>query len=97
MAARKTTNPPTTPPVPTGPIDDGQLKRLITYHRDSLWSHRWQMAPATEQLEKQTVQALEHYRDLLAVIDGNPPEPEPITQEPCLPPRETAPPPGDPH
>jgi len=68
-----------------------QLTALIKYHRDSLWTHRWQMAPATEQAEKQTVQALEHYRRLLDVIDGREPDADPFQEEPSLPPAEEAP------
>lgn len=63
------------------PLSRDDLLRTIRYHRISLLSHRWQMSPATEQLEKQTVQALEHYRDLCDCIDNREPSPDPITFE----------------
>ncbi|MBA7696133.1 hypothetical protein ES703_104775 [subsurface metagenome] len=74
----------------TAPISLDDLNATIKYHQDSLASHRWQMSPSAEQLEKQTILALEHYRDLLAIIDNRPEEPEPLTQTPSLPPLENA-------
>jgi len=73
----------------TGPITRDELVALIRYHRDSLSSHRWQMAPSAATLLENTIKALTHYRDLLDVIDAREPEPDPFTPEPSLPPLET--------
>lgn len=67
------------------PIEYDHLDQIITFHQDSLWSHRWQMAPATEQLEKDTVQALKHYRRLLHVLDNTAEFPDPELTPPNYP------------
>ena len=74
----------------TGPIHREDLDALIRFHRDSLFSHRWQMSPSSAVLLENTVKVLEHYRDLTDVIDGREPDPDPFTPEPSLPPQETA-------
>lgn len=74
----------------TTPLERDELTALIDHHRDTLWSLRWQLSTTGEQVLKQTIQALEHYRDLCDVIDARPfQEPEPET-EPALPPALTS-------
>lgn len=74
----------------TTPIDRTDLQALIKHHRDTLWSHRWQMSSAAESNLKNTIQALEHYRDLCDTIDSRPPDPDPYQEEPALPAEPTA-------
>lgn len=61
----------------TQPIDRDQLGRLIRHHQDNLYSSAHLMNPSTRELEKQTVQALQHYRILLDVIDSREPDHDP--------------------
>lgn len=75
----------------TAPITRDDLDATIKYHRDGLWSHRWQMDTACVHQCEQTIKALEHYRALLDLIDARPfqePRPE---QVPALPPVEHGP------
>ena len=75
----------------TAPISRDDLDSTIRYHQDSLASHRWQMSPSAEQLEKQTILALKHYRDLLNTIDNLEPYSDPFETQPTLLPLENAP------
>ena len=69
----------------TAPISRDDLDNIISFHEDSLASHRWQMSPSAEHLERQTIQALKHYRRLLDVITGTAEYPDPELTPPDLP------------
>lgn len=62
----------------TDPIEREDLNRLIRFHRDNLFSSRYLMSPSVIYLLKQTVKALEHYRDLCDLIDHREPDPHPF-------------------
>lgn len=68
----------------TTPLDRTDLQALIKYHRDILFSNRWLMSKEAETRLRQTIQVLEHYRDLCDVIDLQEPEKDPLDQEPRL-------------
>jgi len=78
------------------PITRDDLDSLITYHRHRLFSHRHHMNTASVSYCEQTIDALEHYRDLLDVIDNRQPQPDPLTPEPSLACPDTPTPAGDP-
>lgn len=78
----------------TTPISRDDLEALIRTHRDTLWTHRWNMTSAAIDTVTQTIKALDHYADLLDVIDGIEPHADPPEPEPSLPPQATA---GQPH
>ena len=74
----------------TQPITNDELTDLLKYHRDGLWAHRWQMDTASVRHCEQTIKALQHYRDLINLIDGREPAADPFQEEPSLPPNEEA-------
>jgi len=76
----------------TGPISRDDLDALIRTHRDTLWSHRWNMTALAVDTTTQTIKALEHYQRLCDVIDGIGFPDEDTDSEAIQPPLEVLPP-----
>ncbi len=72
------TEPAATPTTKQPPFTHADLHSLIQYHRDALFSSQYLMSPSVIYLLNQTVKALEHYRDLLDLIDHREPDPDPF-------------------
>ena len=75
----------------TTPIDRTDLQALIRYHNDVISANRWLMSQEAVTRLVQTIQALEHYRDLCDTIDCRLPDAAPLELEPTLPPNEAVP------